>query len=79
MAEFAFFAVFIEMQIKQVVLPPLNSLSFNSHKTHGVSPAPELFLPDINSHLLLKPNLALYTTLILKINNQDAVEMQIIS
>lgn len=73
------FAVFIEMQIRQVVLPPLNSLSFNSHKTHGVSPAPELFLPDKYSHLLLKPNLALYTTLILKINNQDAVEMQIIS
>lgn len=73
------FAVFIEMQIRQVVLPPLNSLSFNSHKTHGVSPAPELFLPDKYSHLLLKPNLALYTPLILKINNQDAVEMQIIS
>lgn len=73
------FAVFIEMQIRQVVLPPLNSLSFNSHKTHGVSPAPELFLPDKYSHLLLKPNLALYTTVILKTNNQDAVEMQIIS
>lgn len=73
------FVIFIEKQIRQVVLPPLNSLSFNSHKTQGVSPAPELFLPDINSHLLLKPNLALYTTLILKINNQDAVEMQISS
>lgn len=41
------FAVFIEMQIRQVVLPPLNSLSFNSHKTHGVSPAPSQTLTAI--------------------------------